>query len=108
LHHANRPIVVTGNPLPGRLAGSRLAGCRADDPAGALDRQAVEGAEPRPGTTCQVRGVEAFADDEDSVAGVRVREPVAFCPDNITQGTESLADYAAELIDSAQWEFWWD
>ncbi|MFI7547975.1 DUF4253 domain-containing protein [Actinoplanes sp. NPDC049599] len=35
-------------------------------------------------------------------------EHLAFCPDNITQGTESLEDYAAELVDTAQWEFWWD
>ena len=35
-------------------------------------------------------------------------EHLAFCPDNITQGTESLEDYAVELIDAAQWEFWWD
>ncbi|GAA2699471.1 DUF4253 domain-containing protein [Actinoplanes palleronii] len=35
-------------------------------------------------------------------------EHLAFCPDTITQGTESLEDYAAELVGAEQWEFWWD
>jgi hypothetical protein len=35
-------------------------------------------------------------------------EHLGFCPDNITQGSASLADYAAELVGAEQWEFWWD
>ena len=35
-------------------------------------------------------------------------EHLAFCPDNITQGAGSLEDYAVDLVDAAQWEFWWD
>ncbi|GAA4906446.1 DUF4253 domain-containing protein [Streptomyces coeruleoprunus] len=33
----------------------------------------------------------------------------AFCPDNVWQGTESLAEYAAEaVLGQREWWFWWD
>lgn len=32
----------------------------------------------------------------------------AFCPDNVWQGSGSLTEYAAELIDAPLWSFWWD
>ncbi|WP_407917141.1 DUF4253 domain-containing protein [Kitasatospora sp. NE20-6] len=35
-------------------------------------------------------------------------EHVALCPDIVFQGTESLTDYAQELIDEDCWSFWWD
>ncbi|GAB1690650.1 DUF4253 domain-containing protein [Krasilnikovia sp. M28-CT-15] len=35
-------------------------------------------------------------------------EHLAFAPDNITQGTGSLAEYAALLAGTTQWSFWWD
>ncbi|MFJ1755119.1 DUF4253 domain-containing protein [Kitasatospora sp. NPDC088134] len=35
-------------------------------------------------------------------------EHLAFCPDNIFQGSGSLAEYAPELVGSGQWSFWWD
>lgn len=37
-------------------------------------------------------------------------EHFAFCPDNIWQGTRAgtLAAYAAEIMDAASWDFWWD
>ncbi|MFI1992688.1 DUF4253 domain-containing protein [Actinoplanes sp. NPDC020271] len=35
-------------------------------------------------------------------------EHLGFCPDNITQGTGSLEEYAKELLGAEQWGFWWD
>jgi hypothetical protein len=35
-------------------------------------------------------------------------EHLAFCPDNIWQGTGSLEDYAKGLINAEHWSFWWD
>jgi hypothetical protein len=35
-------------------------------------------------------------------------EHLGFCPDNITQGTGSLEEYATGLLNATQWEFWWD
>ncbi|BFU45814.1 DUF4253 domain-containing protein [Krasilnikovia sp. MM14-A1004] len=35
-------------------------------------------------------------------------EHFAFAPDNITQGSGSLAEYADELVDATRWSFWWD
>ncbi|MFE4860717.1 DUF4253 domain-containing protein [Streptomyces sp. NPDC056670] len=34
-------------------------------------------------------------------------EHVAFCPDNVLRGTESLTDYAEELVLEKCWSFWW-
>ncbi|AYG78785.1 hypothetical protein DWB77_00893 [Streptomyces hundungensis] len=34
-------------------------------------------------------------------------EHVAFCPDNVFRGTESLTDYAEELVEEKCWSFWW-
>jgi len=35
-------------------------------------------------------------------------EHLAFCSDNIYQGSGSLAAYAKELVGSPLWAFWWD
>ncbi|MFJ9445447.1 DUF4253 domain-containing protein [Kitasatospora sp. NPDC101235] len=35
-------------------------------------------------------------------------EHVAFCPDNLSQHGEGLADYAEELVGTGNWGFWWD
>jgi Domain of unknown function (DUF4253) len=36
-------------------------------------------------------------------------EHFAFCPDNITQGYETIRDYVHEaLLDKNHWTFWWD
>ncbi|RZU53150.1 uncharacterized protein DUF4253 [Krasilnikovia cinnamomea] len=35
-------------------------------------------------------------------------EHFALAPDNITQGTGSLAEYAGDLMESTRWSFWWD
>ncbi len=35
-------------------------------------------------------------------------EHFAFCPDNITQGTGSLREYAEDLVGDRTWYFWWD
>lgn len=35
-------------------------------------------------------------------------EHLAFCPDNVLQGTEGLADYAEEILDESSWSFRWD
>ncbi|WP_415084273.1 DUF4253 domain-containing protein [Micropruina sp.] len=37
-----------------------------------------------------------------------VAEHYAFCPDNVEQGTDDLAEYGAEIAGSAEWTFWWD
>ncbi|CAM5297682.1 hypothetical protein SXANM310S_03373 [Streptomyces xanthochromogenes] len=34
-------------------------------------------------------------------------EHVAFCPGNVLRGTESLTDYAEELVLEKCWSFWW-
>ncbi|MEU1661278.1 DUF4253 domain-containing protein [Streptomyces griseofuscus] len=35
-------------------------------------------------------------------------EHFAFCPDNITQGADTLRAYAKELVGETTWFFWWD
>jgi hypothetical protein len=35
-------------------------------------------------------------------------EHYAFCPDNIDQGAESIAEYAPLIHNSSRWDFWWD
>ncbi|WP_412740240.1 DUF4253 domain-containing protein [Krasilnikovia sp. MM14-A1259] len=35
-------------------------------------------------------------------------EHFAFAPDNITQGTGSLSEYADDLVNATGWFFWWD
>ncbi|MER6332351.1 DUF4253 domain-containing protein [Streptomyces sp. NPDC001034] len=35
-------------------------------------------------------------------------EHFAFCPDNITQGADTLHAYAKELVGETTWFFWWD
>jgi hypothetical protein len=35
-------------------------------------------------------------------------EHMAFCPDNIWQGAETIRAYADLLVRSEQWPFWWD
>jgi hypothetical protein len=35
-------------------------------------------------------------------------EHFAFCPDNIWQGSDTIAAYAATLERSRIWTFWWD
>ncbi|MER6298923.1 DUF4253 domain-containing protein [Kitasatospora sp. NPDC001539] len=48
-------------------------------------------------------------DDPDDLDGVLpiAAEHVAFCPDNVFKGTESLIDYAQELVLEKCWSFWW-
>ncbi|KUN08691.1 hypothetical protein AQI95_06595 [Streptomyces yokosukanensis] len=43
-------------------------------------------------------------EDAEAVAA----EHFAFCPDNITQGSGSLRDYAEGLVGTHTWTFWWD
>jgi predicted DNA-binding WGR domain protein len=35
-------------------------------------------------------------------------EHLAFCPDNIFQGAETIGAYAASLVGTPRWDFWWD
>ena len=35
-------------------------------------------------------------------------EHLAFCPDNIFQGAESIGAYAPLLVGNHRWDFWWD
>ncbi|MER7268575.1 DUF4253 domain-containing protein [Micromonospora carbonacea] len=35
-------------------------------------------------------------------------EHLAFCPDNVRQGSGSLAAYAQEIRGRQSWSFWWD
>ncbi|MBB5828353.1 DUF4253 domain-containing protein [Micromonospora carbonacea] len=35
-------------------------------------------------------------------------EHLAFCPDNVRQGSGSLAAYAEEIRGRQSWSFWWD
>jgi predicted DNA-binding WGR domain protein len=35
-------------------------------------------------------------------------EHMAFCPDNIWQGSETLVAYARSLLRNRRWDFWWD
>ena len=35
-------------------------------------------------------------------------EHLALCPDNVWQGPGSLSEYAASLVGTHQWDFWWD
>jgi len=35
-------------------------------------------------------------------------EHMAFCPDNIWQGAETIRSYADMLVRAEQWPFWWD
>lgn len=37
-----------------------------------------------------------------------VAEHYAFCPDNIDQGIDDLAEYGSEIAGKAIWNFWWD
>ncbi|MFG3280449.1 DUF4253 domain-containing protein [Streptomyces sp. NPDC048111] len=46
-------------------------------------------------------------DDVDSALPVAA-EHVAFCPGNVFRGTESLTDYAEELVLEKCWSFWWE
>lgn len=53
-----------------------------------------------------------------SVAPVACRDPrsatdisaehLAFCPDNIFQGADTISAYAPVLVGSPRWDFWWD
>ncbi|MFI8457117.1 DUF4253 domain-containing protein [Kitasatospora sp. NPDC085464] len=49
----------------------------------------------------------AQPDDLDEALPIAA-EHLAFCPDNVFQGTESLVDYAQELLLENCWSFWWD
>lgn len=35
-------------------------------------------------------------------------EHLAFCPDNVRQGAETLRGYAKEILGAPSWGFWWD
>ncbi|MEV7119555.1 DUF4253 domain-containing protein [Kitasatospora griseola] len=49
------------------------------------------------------------APPEDDDLALRIAaEHLAFCPDNIFQGTGTIADYAPGLVNAEQWSFWWD
>jgi len=48
--------------------------------------------------------VPAAGDDLDRL----VAEHYAFCPDNVDQGSDDLAAYAASISGSRSWMFWWD
>ncbi len=37
-----------------------------------------------------------------------VAEHYAFCPDNVDQGTDDLAEYGEQIAGSPAWTFWWD
>ncbi|GAB7185452.1 hypothetical protein ATKI12_5283 [Kitasatospora sp. Ki12] len=45
-------------------------------------------------------------DDLDQALPIAA-EHVAFCPDNVIRDTESLTDYAQELVLEKCWSFWW-
>jgi hypothetical protein len=36
------------------------------------------------------------------------QEQYAYCEDIVEQGTGSLANLAATLLDAPTWHFWWD
>ncbi|WP_436527961.1 DUF4253 domain-containing protein [Actinoplanes sp. HUAS TT8] len=59
------------------------------------------------GFDTMVLGVAAPPRDLDHARRVAA-EHLGFCPDNITQGSGSLEEYAAELVGADRWEFWWD
>jgi hypothetical protein len=72
-----------------------LSGRRADDPAGALDQETVEGDRPRQEQGVESGCIEAFADerrradDQDPVADLRLGEPVD-CRTPIRSGHSAL------------------
>ncbi len=35
-------------------------------------------------------------------------EHLAFCPDNVWQGSGTLEEYAKALVEADRWSFWWD
>jgi hypothetical protein len=45
---------------------------------------------------------------DETEAEAIAAEHLAFCPDNITQGSGSITAYAKELIGEHAWSFWWD
>ena len=45
----------------------------------------------------------------DLEAATRIAaEHLAFCPDNIFQGTDTIRAYAPMLVGATRWDFWWD
>ncbi len=54
--------------------------------------------------TLAVRRPPATDDEALRVAA----ELYAFCPDQVQQGTDSIAAYAKLLKDQVRWDFWWD
>ena len=44
----------------------------------------------------------------DEEAEVLAKEHFAFCPDVLSEGTETIRELASELKGSTAWFFWWD
>lgn len=45
---------------------------------------------------------------DEKAALALAAEHFAFCPDNVWQGTDTIAEYARQLVGSRTWHFWWD